>query len=257
VPGSITLLSRLVAANPGDRPARIKLARLLRQKGDAIGARDQWKAALELKEDAESLVALAEAARLSDDTATEQRALERLAALDPGSSEWRRIAEIRIAARDQPGAERALRQAVARDPRDPLNHAALGRLLAAAGRSVEALEQLRAAGEATAADREALEKRINLRKLAPGGVAALQQAVGALIDTIYRQRLKELPRLSGKLNFRVTTDASGRAALVEVLDDTLHDEDVRACAYWNLKDASYPAQKPGRSSFSFTLRPGR
>ena len=55
----------------------------------------------------------------------------------------------------------------------------------------------------------------------------------------------------------MTTDASGRAALVEVLEDTIHDDDVRACAYWNLKDAAYPAQKPGRSSFSFTLRPGR
>jgi tetratricopeptide (TPR) repeat protein len=257
LPGSIELLSRVVAANPGDRPAHVKLARLLRQKGDAAGARDQWKAALELKEDAETLVALAEAARLSGDSATEQRALERLAALDPGSPEWRRIAEIRVAAKDLAGAERALRQAVARDPKDPLNRAALGRLLAGTGRSLEALEQLRAAGEITAADREALEQRINMRRQPAGDVAALQRAVGLLIDATYRRRLKELPRLSGKLTIRVTTDASGRAALVEVLEDTLHDEDVRACAYWNLKDASYPAQKPGRSSFSFTLRPGR
>lgn len=257
LPGSIALLSRVVAANPGDRPARVKLARLLRQSGDAAGARDQWKAALELKEDAETMVALAEAARLCGDTATEQRALERLSALDPGSPEWRRIAEIRVAAKDLAGAERALRQAVARDQKDPLNHAALGRLLADTGRSGEALEQLRAGGETSAADREALEKRINLRKQPAGDVAALQRAVGLLIDATYRQRLKELPRLSGKLTIRVTTDASGRAALVEVLEDTLHDEDVRACAYWNLKDAAYPAQKPGRSSFTFTLRPGR
>ena len=103
----------------------------------------------------------------------------------------------------------------------------------------------------------AVEKRINLQRQTATDVAALQRAVGGLIDTTYRGRLKELPRLSGKLTIRVTTDASGRAALVEVLEDTIHDDDVRACAYWNLKDAAYPAQKPGRSSFSFTLRPGR
>ncbi len=257
LPGSRALLVRVIAANPGDRASRVRLAKLLRQQGDAAAARDQWRAALVIKEDAETLVALAEAARLCGDTATEQRSLERLASLDPGSSEWRRIAEIRVEAKDGPGAERALRQAIVRDPKDPQNRAALGRLLVEEGKIIEGLEQLRAAGEVATADRVAVEKRINLQRQTATDVAALQRAVGGLIDTTYRGRLKELPRLSGKLTIRVTTDASGRAALVEVLEDTIHDDDVRACAYWNLKDAAYPAQKPGRSSFSFTLRPGR
>ncbi len=256
-PGAASLYGRVVAANPRDRASRVKLARLLRQQGDAAGARDQWKAALVIKEDAETLVALAEAARLSGDTATEQRSLERLSALDPGNSEWRRIAEIRLQANDPAGAERALRQAVSRDPKDAQNQLALGRLLAGSGRLETGLEHLRAAGEAGASEREEAEKRINLRKHTTPELGALQRAVGALIDATYRQRLKELPRLSGKLTIRVTTDASGRAALVEVVEDTLHDDAVRACAYWNLKDAAYPTQKPGRSSFSFTLRPGR
>lgn len=257
VSGSVTLYQKVVSANSRDRASRVKLAKLLRRKGDLSGARDQWKAALALKEDAETLVALAEAARLCGDTATEQKSLERLSALDPGSVEWRRIAEIRIQANDTAGAERALRQAVSRDEKDLQNHLALGRLLAGSGRVGEGLEHLRAAGDIAAADRAAAEKRINFQKHVTPDVAALQRAVGALIDKTYRQRLKELPRLSGKLTIRVTSDASGRAALVEVLEDTLHDDDVRACAYWNLKDAAYPAQKPGRSSFSFTLRPGR
>ncbi len=247
----------MVAASSRDRDARVKLARLLRRNGDMSGSRDQWKAALAIKEDAETLAALAEAARLCGDTSTEQRALERLSALDPGSVEWRRVAEIRMQANDTAGAERALRQAVSRDARDPQNHLAMGRLLVGSGRVVEGLEHLRAAGEIAGADREAVERRINLHQQTSPDVAALQRAVGALIDKTYRQRLKEAPRLSGKLSIRVTSDASGRAALVEVLEDTLHDDDVRACAYWNLKDAAYPAQKPGRSSFSFTLRPGR
>jgi len=257
VPGTTGLLKRVVQASPSDRAARVKLARLLRQQGDAAGARDQWRAALSLQEDAETLVALAEAARVAGDTATERRSLERLATLDPGSAEWRRIAESRIQARDEAGAERALRQAVARDGKDPLSHAALGRLLAGSGRIEEGLEHLRAAGDVASADREAVEKRINYQKQATTDVAALQRAVGKLIDKTYRSRLKVQPRLSGKLTIRVTTDASGRAALVEAIEDTIHDDDVRACAYWNLKDAAYPAQKPGRSSFSFTLRPGR
>jgi Tfp pilus assembly protein PilF len=246
VAGAATLLARVVAASPGDRSARLELAGLLRRQGDVAGARDQWKAAVAIRADAESLVALAEAARRSDDPATERRSLERLATLDPGGPEWRRVAAVRLQANDQVGAERALRQAIARDPRDPLNRAALGRLLAATGRPTEGLEQLRAGGEGAAADREALEKRINLRKQAAPTLAALERAVGGLIDATYRQRLQAQPGLSGKLTIRVTTDASGRAALVEVLEDTLHDDDVRACAYWNLKDAAYPAPLTAR-----------
>ena len=255
--GSAALLTRVVKANAGDRATHVKLARLLLKQGDAAGSRDQWKAALAIKEDTETLVALAEAARLAGDTATERRSLERLAGLEPGSGEWRRIAEARVQARDVVGAERALRQAVARDAKDPLNQAALGRLLAGTGRIEEGLDHLRTAGDAATADREAVEKRINYQKQTTTDVAALQRSVGRLIDATYRRRLKDLPRLSGKLSIRVTTDAAGRAALVEVIEDTLHDDDVRACAYWNLKDAAYPAQKQGRSSFSFTLRPGR
>jgi tetratricopeptide (TPR) repeat protein len=257
VPGSIALLRKVVASDSGDRAARVKLAKLLRHQGDAAGARDQWRAALAIREDAESLVALAEAARLAGDTATERRSLERLAVLDPGSPEWRRIAEIRVQAGDVAGAERALRQAIARDGKDPLNQAALGVLLSGSGRVEEGLEHLRAAGDDASADRAAIEKRINYQKLATRDVAALQRSVGLLVDKTYRRRLKQRPRLSGKLSIRVSTDASGRAALVEVVEDTLHDDEVRACAYWNLKDAAYPAHKPGRPSFGFTLRPGR
>jgi tetratricopeptide (TPR) repeat protein len=257
LPGTIALYERVVTANPRDRASRVKLARALRQRGDLTASCEQWKAALALKEDAETLVAVAEAARLCGDVSAEQKALERLSGLDPGSAEWRRIAEIRLQVQDKAGAERALRQAISRDPKDPQNQLALGRLLAGTGRITEGLEHLRAAGEIGATDRAAAERRINLRKLAVTDVAALQRAVGGLIDTTYRQRLKDLPRLSGTLTIRVTVDAAGRATLVEVLEDTLHDDDVRACAWWNLKDAAYPAQKPGRSSFSFTLRPAR
>jgi tetratricopeptide (TPR) repeat protein len=238
--GAVALLYRVVAASPRDRAARVTLARQLKEKGDPAAARDQWKAALALREDADGLVSLAEVSRLGGDVEAEQKALERLSQIDPGSAEWRRIAEIRLAANDLDGAEKALRRTLART-----------------GRVQEALACLRAAGEPGAADRAALEQRLNVQRTAKADVAGLQRTVGALIDRTYRQRLKESPRLSGRLTVRATVDASGTAALIEVLEDSVHDEDVRACAYWNLRDATYPSDKPGRYSFTFALSPGR
>ncbi len=257
-PAAVAALYQVVQASPRDRAARVALARLLKEKGDPAAARDQWKAALLLKEDADGLVSLAEVSRLCGDTEAEQKALERLSQLDPSSGEWKRIAEIRLAANDLDGAEKALRRTLARDPKDPPTNLALGRILAKAGHPQEALERLRAAGEPGLAERRALEQRLNVEKtVARGEIAGLQRAVGALIDRTYRQRLKESPRLSGRLSVRVTVDASGTAALIEVLEDSVHDEDVRACAYWNLRDATYPIDKPGRYSFTFALTAGR
>jgi tetratricopeptide (TPR) repeat protein len=255
--GAIGAYYQLVAASPRDRAARVALAKLLRAQGDASAARDQWRTALSLKEDVDGLVALAEASRLSGDKEGEQKALERLSQLDPSGAEWKRIAEIRLAAGDLEGAEKALRRAQARDPKDAKASLALGRVVLQLGKPEEALELLRAGGPDGADDRAALERRLNVEKGARGDVAAIQKAVGTLIDRTYRTRLKELPRLSGRLTVRVTVDAAGGATLVEVLEDSVHDEDVRACAVWNLRDAAYPPSKPGRYSFGFTLRPGR
>ncbi|MBL0274761.1 MAG: tetratricopeptide repeat protein [Anaeromyxobacter sp.] len=254
---AVAIAYQVVAASPRDRAARVTLARLLKAKGDAAASRDQWKAALAIREDAEGLVALAEVSRLAGDRASEEKALDRLAQLDPGSAEWKRIAEIRTAAGDLDGAEKALRRSLARDPKDAPTNLALGRVVLQAGKPQEALELLRAAGADGAADRAALERRLNVERTTRPDVAAIQKAVGALIDRTYRARLKELPRLSGHLTVRATVDGAGGATLVEVLEDSVHDDDVRACAYWNLKDAAYPTDRPGRYSFSFSLRPGR
>ncbi len=74
------------------------------------------------------------------------------------------------------------------------------------------------------------------------------------MDRVYRARLAAAPTLSGTVRLRVTVDGAGTATLVEVLEDSVHDGDVRACAYWNLRDATYPPQKPGRYSFAFQFR---
>jgi tetratricopeptide (TPR) repeat protein len=245
--------ARAVEASPRDREARLVLARLLRESGDARGAVEHWRAAVAIKEDAETLAALAEAARAAGEGKAELEAIERLSALDPGAAEWRRVAEIRLAAQDWDGAEKALRRALARDPRDAAANAGLGRVHLRRGAAQEAVEALRAAGDAGKADLSPLEKRLNLERLSRPDVKALQRAVQTLVDRTYRARLAEAPALSGSLRLRVTVGPSGAASLVEVLEDSVNDPDVRACAYWNLRDAAFPPNKPGRYSFSFAF----
>lgn len=249
--------AKAVAASPADRELRVTLAKLLAAKGDAAGARDQWRAALALKEDAETLVLFTAAARAAGDPKGEEWGIERLSALDPAAAEWKRVAEIRLANGDSAGAEAALRRTLARDAKDAGAHAAIGRLLEAKGDVHGAMEAYRAAGPAAAAERAALERRLNVEPLRQADVGALQKAAGALIERTYRARIAEWPNLAGSLKIRVTTDAGGAATLVEVLEDTVNDPAVRACAYWNLRDATYPTKKGGRYTFAFTLRPPR
>jgi tetratricopeptide (TPR) repeat protein len=243
-----------VDAAPRDRAARIELAKLLRAQGDAAGARDQWQAAVALQEDPDALTSLAEAARAAGDGAAEQRALERLAQVRPSAAEWRRIAEARMASNDSAGAERAYLRALEGAPRDPELNLGLGRVLLARGDSQEAVRALRNAGEPGAADLAAVSKRLNLERVSGPDVARLQRAVQALVDRTFRARSAEAPALSGSLRLRVTVDAAGAATLVEVMEDSVHDDDVRASAFWNLSDAGYPADGPGRYSFSFVFR---
>jgi tetratricopeptide (TPR) repeat protein len=252
--GAAARWAEAVEASPRDREARVALARLLREVGDAKGAVEHWRAAVAIREDAPSLAALAEAARAAKDPRTELEAIERLSALDPSAAEWRRVAEIRMEAGDWDGAEKALRRALARDPRDPFANAGLGKVYLRRGASQEAVEALRAAGDAGKGDLAALEKRLNLQRVSRPDVGALQKAVQALVDRTYRARAAKAPALSGDLKVRVTVGPSGAASRVEVLEDSIHDPDVRACAYWNLRDAAFPKNKPGRYTFVFAFR---
>ena len=248
---------RLAAANPSDRAARVRLAGLLQQAGDLAGARDQWIAALAQKEEAAGLATLADLCRTLGDQPCEQRALERFSAVDPGGARWGRIAEIRLADGDQAGAEKALRRALQKAPADQKLQASLGRLLLRQDHPLEALEALRMAGAEGAIERRELERRLLVEKVGRGDAAAVQRAVGALVDRNYRARLKAQPGLSGQLTLRVTVDPAGQASQVEIVEDSVHDEEVRACAYWNLKDAAFPQQKPGRTTFTWSFSPGR
>src|SRR6266508_2445699 len=246
--------AQVVEASPRDRQARLTLAKLYRSDGRPGPARDQLKAALALKEDAEVLGLLADAAKAANDLRTEIEAVERLSALDPSAVEWRRIGEMRLATEDWAGAEKAFRRALARDARDPVANAGLGKIHLRRGEAQEAVEVLRIAGDAGKTELVALERRLNLDRVSRPDVGQLQKAVQALVDRTYRTRAAEAQSLAGDLKVRVTVNPAGEATLVELLEDTIHDADVRACAYWNLRDAAYPKAKPGRFTFAFSFR---
>jgi len=231
LPEARRLLAQAVEASPRDRESRIALARLLRE--------------------------VAELARRAGDAAGERRALERLVQVEPGpAAGWRRLAALRLAAADEPGASQALHKTLEREPGDGASRVALARLHAGRGDSTAALRELKAAGEAGAAERIALERRANVERVEGRDAQAIQRAVGRLVDRTYRERLRAVPRLSGELRLRVAVDAQGAATQVDVVEDTVHDDLVRACAYWNLRDASYPKNAAGRFSFGYALRPG-
>jgi tetratricopeptide (TPR) repeat protein len=250
-------LQAAAASSPRDHDDRVALAKLLQEMGDDKGAIAQWRAALSLKDYLAGWKALAQLARNGGEVEIELRAVQRITLLEPANVDaWRRLAELKLA-RDPAGAEQALGKVLDRDPEDAQAHRLLGHILESRGEVLTALENYREAGDAARGERASLERRLNVERVAKGDLKGLQRAVGGLINQTYRARLRETPRLAGTLSFRVSVDKGGQAVLVEVLEDSVHDDWVRASAYWNLRDASYPKGKPGRHSFRFALRPGR
>jgi tetratricopeptide (TPR) repeat protein len=239
---------------PNDPAARASLARLLAAQGDHAGAVAQWQAVVRIREEPEALTQLATEARAAGDAAAEQHALERLAKLKPSAEQWKRVAGLRMEARDWEGAERAWRRVLESSPRDPEANLGMGRIHLARGDAVHAVEALRASGDAGRVELVAVEQRLQLERISRADVNALQRVVQTRVDRVYRARLAQSPSLSGKLRIRVTVNGTGAASLVEVLEDSVHDGEVRACAYWNLHDATYPPDRPGRYSFAFSFR---
>lgn len=251
-------MQRASASGPRDRQARVAMARLQAELGDTRGAMAEWRAALQVQEDLAGWKALAQLARRAGDAETELQAVRRLTHLEPGALEhWRRLGELRLLAGDTGGAEGALRRVLARDPRDAGSHRSLAKALEAKGDAVGAIGHYREAGEQARSERAALERAVGLEKLPRGDSRALQRAVGRLLDRTYRQRLRARAGLRGMLQLRVSADAEGVATRVEVLGDSVRDGVVLACAYWNLRDASYPKGRAGRYTFRFDLRPAR
>ncbi|HTP51554.1 MAG TPA: tetratricopeptide repeat protein [Anaeromyxobacteraceae bacterium] len=249
---AVDFLSRAAASSPRDASLLAELARARLESGDASGAVADWKAALALGETVEGMRGLLDAATLAGDAEAQLLAAQGLASLEPNSAEnWRRLAALRLEQRDEEGAEGALRRAVERDPQDSQSRLALGRILVAEGQVLLAMEQFRAAGEAAQAERAALERRLLVSPIAAVDPAQIQRVVAGRIDRLPRE--DPAAGHSGSLVLRVTVGPGGEASEVAVVEDTARDEWVRASAYWNLKNATYP-NKSGRLTFRFSVK---
>ncbi len=246
---------KAAAACPRDYESLAEVAALLAEAGDLRGAIERWRAALALREEPAVLKSLARVARSAGDPGAELEAVARLTHLEPTRAEWwRRLAELELAKGDAAAAAAALHKAVERDPGHAPSRLALGRILESRGEAGAALAHYRAAGDQARNERLALERKLNVERLPSPDAANVQKAVGALVDRTYRARLREMPSLSGQLEMLAVVDADGSAIEVQVVEDTVRDEWVRSCAYWNLKDAGYPKGEPTRYTFRFTLR---
>jgi len=251
---AVDYLSRAAAASPRDPEVRQALGRARLAAGDAAGSVAEWRAAVAIEATPATLGGLATAAAEAGDAEAQLEAAQGIVRLEPGpAANWRRLASLRLAARDEEGAEGALKRVVERDPRDAQSRLELGRILLGRGEALFALEQFRAAGEVARAERGALERRLQVSPSAGADLGAIQRLVAGRLDRVTRDD-PDTPRQPGHLVMRVTVEEGGSASEVAVVEDTARDEWVRASAYWNLKDATYPKGKTGR--FTFRFAPG-
>jgi len=249
---AVSYFAGAAAASPMDAAVRAELASARLAAGDAKGAVAEWREALRIEESVASFRGLAAAAVVAEDLAAQSYAAQGITRLEPGpAANWRRLADLRLLQHDEEGAVAALRMAVERDPQDVQSRLTLGRLLLALGQPLLALGQFRSAGEAARPERIDLERRLLVFPISRADPGRIQRLVADRLDRIAAASASEPPP-SGALVLRVTVDPAGEATEVAVLEDAARDEWVRASAYWNLKNASYP-NKAARLTFHFAI----
>jgi len=249
---AVSYFSLAAQASPMDAALRAELASARLAAGDAKGALVEWREAVRLEETLSSLRGLASAAAAAEDLPAETLAAQGIARLEPGpAANWRRLADLRLLQGDEEGAEAALRLAVERDPQDAQSRLTLGRLLLARGQPLLALGHFRSAGEAARPERANLERRLEVSPIPRTDLDRIRRLVASRLDRVAAGSLSA-PQPAGALVLRVTVGAGGEATEVAVVEDAARDEWVRASAYWNLKNATYPA-KAARLTFRFAI----
>jgi tetratricopeptide (TPR) repeat protein len=249
-------LGAAAARAPRDAPLRSALARARLLAGDGAAAAAEYRAALAIRETREDLRGLAVAGRLARDPAVELPALERLVELDPrDGGAWSRLGVLRLARGDEARAEPAFRRALELSPGgDPPSRLGLGRILVVRGRPLEALEQLRAAGEIGREDRERLERRLRVAETRYAEPRGVEWEVAGRVERVWRDEGGDRRR-GGVIEVQVAVDDAGEAVEVVIVRDTAGDPWAAASAYWNLKDATYAKGRAGRHAFEFRLAP--
>jgi hypothetical protein len=221
--------------------------------GDKPAAAKEYEAFLKLGAvDAEVLKRLASLYKDTNQSEEEERVLEKLSALQrEDASHPLRIAELAEARGALEAAENQLVEAAERAPTRGDIHLKLGQLREKRNQPREALEAYRAAaalgGDSAAdADKRARDLTRDFKlpaKPAKGTIDKIYTTVSANLNSLYGQRLKARPSLSGMIRYRVRLGTGGKVLGVDPLEDTVGDPLLAGHVYFSLKDAEYPPAK--------------
>lgn len=150
--------------------------------------------------------------------------------------------------REQPsGAETAYQQVLKLAPDDAEAHKALARINVKAKRYAEAVGHFRAALAKQAdpeldKERLALEEMLHIpsKAIQGGSVNRVFNKALSHILKLYKERLKQRPKLAGQVTLKVSIDPQGAVKDFIVTEDTVKDALLLACIEWNIRDAHFP-----------------
>lgn len=252
LPGAIEADRNLAALQPGDGAVRLELGKLEEQQGDLDAAAKDLARAGELRgvdlETAQHLVAVAKARH---DEKLLAGALEQLSRVDKTNpAPELELAELRAQQKDFAGAEAHDKAALERDPKNLRAQLLLARAYRDGGKSREAIEAYRALTERPEAPAEAKDELAPLlanlklsEKPLAGDVNKINLRFSLDLESFYKKRLKEKPRLKGTLRLAVDVDASGKVNAVGLTQQGLDDALLLDHAYFTMKGAQFPKAK--------------
>jgi hypothetical protein len=170
------------------------------------------------------------------------------------------VAELKLAAKDEAGAEAQLREALVREPAALEGHLMLARLQLGRGVLHEALEEYRRALAIDAASAEAgrevkrLEAEFKLPKRPlKGNLNGVYWAAGQSLERLYVERRAARPALGGLIRLRLKLSAKGVLDGVEIVEDTVKDPVLLGHVWFSLRDAAYQDRKKLEAVIEFTL----
>ena len=264
--GAIQALRRAAELDDKAYGVRFDRARLLEEAGRPEEAlpvlQDACQTAPETMACWLKLAALAAAQGKPD---VRQLAYERVVALEPAHLEANRfLGPVYLEAGEIEKAQLAFQAVLRKDAADVEALWGLARIFDQGeehSRAIEFCERLLAVQPDHAGARE-LEKKIFSRYAildppiegkTPDQVFGRNQAH---LLSVYKQRLKENPRLQGELLVKVRVTDEGTVEEAVPAQNSVGDPVLELCAVWNLKRSRFPKGLGATYDFALTLRPG-
>lgn len=261
--GAETLYREAAARAPRDVELRRILAALLVRNGKTADARAVYEEAATV--DPKDFAVLAALATLADKAGDEDGAFayyqRAAAAKDDDLKVQRAVSRGYLKRGQMAGAEQAFAQVLKLEPTDSEAHLALARINSKAQRYRDAVGHYRAAlaskpdGEVDS-ERKKLEASLHISGQPARGHnvdATFGVALKAILEA-YKMRLRQRSKLRGQVTLDVAVAPDGSVAKVQIVEDTLKDESLLACIFWNVSDAKFPkADKTRHFTYPITF----